>query len=133
MYMLDTNILIYAMRHPRDRIVDRLIEHAGDDIAISAITLPELVLGVLRSSNPLRNRQALMAVLAGVDVVFFDNSAASEFAIIKDALLRAGMPIEDMDILIGAHAKSLGYTLVTDNERHMGRIEDLAIENWVER
>lgn len=43
------------------------------------------------------------------------------------------MPIEDMDILIGAHARSLGYTLVTDNEKHMGRIEGLAIENWVER
>ena len=92
-----------------------------------------LELGILRSSDPLRNRQALMAVLAGMDIVFFDNSAASEFAIIKDALLRAGRPIEDMDILIGAHARSLGYTLVTDNEKHMGRIEGLAIENWVER
>lgn len=133
MYMLDTNILIYAMRHPREKIVDRLIEHAGIDIAISTITLAELELGVLRSSNPLKNRQALMAALAGIDIVFFDNSAASEFALIKDALLTAGIPIEDMDILIGAHARSLGYTLVTDNERHLGRIEDLKIENWIER
>lgn len=133
MYMLDTNILIYAMRHPRDGIVDRLVEHAGVDIAISTITLAELELGVLRSSNPLKNRQALMAALSGVDIVFFDNTAASEYAAAKDALLRAGTPIEDMDILIGAHALSLGYTLVTDNEKHLGKIPGLKTENWVER
>lgn len=111
MFMLDTNILIYAMRHPRDNLVDKLIEHAGNDIAISTITLAELELGILRSSNPLKNRQALMASLAGIDVLFFDNMAASEYAAVKDSLLRAGTPIEDMDILIGAHARSLGLHL----------------------
>jgi len=133
MYMLDTNILIYAMRHPHDALVDKLIDHAGNDICISTITLAELELGVLRSSDPLRNRKALMAVLAGVDILFFDNVAATEFAKIKDALLRTGTPIEDMDILIGAHARSCGFTLVTDNEKHMKRIEGLRIENWIDR
>lgn len=133
MYMLDTNILIYAMRHPKDKLVQKLIDHACGDICISTITLAELELGILRSSNPLKNRQSLMAVLSGIDVLLFDNVAATEFAVIKDRLLRAGTPIEDMDILIGAHAKSLNYTLVSENIRHMERIEGLRVENWVER
>ena len=133
MYMLDTNILIYAMRHPHDKLVDKLIEHAGEDIGISTITLAELELGVLRSSNPLKNRQALMAALSGIDILFFDNAAASDYADIKATLLRAGTPIEDMDILIGAHARSQGCVLVTDNEKHLGKIADLIIENWIER
>ncbi len=133
MYMLDTNILIYAMRHPQDRLVDKLIDHAGEDICISTITLAELELGVLRSSNPLKNRQALLAVLSGIDILFFDNVAAQEYAIVKDSLMKIGQLIEDMDILIGAHAKSLGYTLVTDNIKHLARIEGLKTENWIER
>ena len=133
MYMLDTNILIYAMRHPQDRLVDKLIYHAGEDICISTITLAELELGVLRSSNPLKNRQALLAVLSGIDILFFDNVAAQEYAVVKDSLMKIGQLIEDMDILIGAHAKSLGYTLVTDNIKHLARIEGLKTENWIER
>ena len=133
MYMLDTNILIYAMRHPQDRLVDKLIDHAGEDICISTITLAELELGVLRSSNPLKNRQALLAVLSGIDILFFDNVAAQEYAVVKDSRMKIGQLIEDMDILIGAHAKSLGYTLVTDNIKHLARIEGLKTENWIER
>ena len=53
--------------------------------------------------------------------------------IIKDALLRAGTPIEDMDILIGAHARACSFTLVTDNQKHMNRIDGLKIENWIDR
>lgn len=133
MYMLDTNVLIYAMRHPRDKLVQKLIDHAGGDICISTITLAELELGIMRSSNPLKNRQSLMAVLSGIDILQFDNAAATEFAAIKDRLLRAGTPIEDMVILIAAHAKSLDYTLVSENVRHMERIDGLCVENWVER
>jgi len=35
-----------------------------------------------------------------------------------------------LDILIGAHAKSLNMTLVTNNVREFERIKDLKIENW---
>jgi tRNA(fMet)-specific endonuclease VapC len=116
--MLDTNILIYAIRHPQDQVVDKIIDHAGVDICISTITLAELELGILRSADPLKNRQALIAALSGIDILFFDNSAAAAYAVIKNQLMQAGIIIEDMDILIAAHASSLGYTIVTDNTKH---------------
>ena len=133
MYMLDTNILIYAMRHPHDPIVDKIIDHAGIDICISVITLAELELGVIRSSDPLKNRQSLVAALSGIDILFFDNAAAAAYAIIKNSLMQAGKLIEDMDILIAAHASSLGYTIVTDNLKHFSRIDGLQTENWIDR
>lgn len=133
MYMLDTNILIYAMRHPQSSVCDRLIEHAAADLCVSSITYAELELGVLRSSNPLRNRQALIATLAGVEIVEFGARDAICFAEIKDGLMRAGTVIEDMDILIGAHAMATGCTLVTNNKKHFVRIAGLEIEDWVER
>jgi tRNA(fMet)-specific endonuclease VapC len=36
-----------------------------------------------------------------------------------------------MDLLIAAHAHSLGVTLVTNNPREFGRVEGLQIETWV--
>ncbi|MBR0368573.1 MAG: type II toxin-antitoxin system VapC family toxin [Clostridia bacterium] len=133
MYMLDTNILIYAMRHPEDQICERLIEHAAADLCVSAMTYAELELGVLRSSNPLRNRQALIAALSGMEIVDFGAKEAAVFARIKDALMRSGALIEDMDMLIGAHAMALGCTLVTNNTKHFGRIEGLICEDWLDR
>lgn len=133
MYMLDTNIMVYAMRHPTHPLCDKLIDHAAADICISSITYAELELGVLRSSNPLRNRQALIAALAGVEIMEFGAKEAEAFAKIKDGLMRSGTMIEDMDILIGAHAMSEGYILVTNNTKHFRRINGLIIEDWLER
>ena len=133
MYMLDTNILIYAMRHPNDPICDKLIEHSAVDICISSITYAELELGVLRSTNPLRNRQALITSLVGMDILDFGVKEASCFAQIKATLMQSGIVIEDMDILIGAHAMARGCRLVTNNVRHFSRIEGLEIEDWITR
>ena len=47
------------------------------------------------------------------------------------ALEKAGRPIAANDLLIAAHAVSLGYTLVTDNERDFARIGGLSAENWL--
>lgn len=133
MYMLDTNILIYAMRHPKDAICDKLIEHSAVDICISSITYAELELGVLRSSNPIRNRQALIATLVGVEILDFGVREAVIFAEIKAALMKAGIVIEDMDIMIASHAMATGCRLVTNNTRHFSRIANLEIEDWVTR
>ncbi len=34
------------------------------------------------------------------------------------------------DLLIAAHARSLGLTMVTNNTREFGRVEGLKVENW---
>jgi tRNA(fMet)-specific endonuclease VapC len=42
-----------------------------------------------------------------------------------------GQPIGPYDMLIAAHAHSLGLTLVTNNIKEFKRIKDLKLENWV--
>lgn len=61
----------------------------------------------------------------------FDEHAAKEFGILKKDLKDKNNLIGPFDMLIGAHAKSLNMTLVTNNEREFERIKDLKIENWV--
>ena len=83
------------------------------------------------SSKPAQNRMALMAFLSEIEVLPFDGNAAREYGLIRWELTASGSLIGANDMLIAAHAKSLGYTLVTNNVREFERVSDLKIENWV--
>ena len=49
----------------------------------------------------------------------------------REPLERAGRPIGGKDLLIAAHARVLGCTVVTDNVSEFSRVADLACENWL--
>ncbi|HXE87080.1 MAG TPA: PIN domain-containing protein, partial [Hyphomicrobiaceae bacterium] len=57
--------------------------------------------------------------------------ADAAYGVIRANLEKAGRPIAANDLLIAAHAISLGCTLVTDNERDFSRIRGLSAENWL--
>ena len=133
MYMLDTNILVYAIRHPGDAVNDEIAEHVADDICVSSITYGELKYGVCKSAHPEQNRQALRQMLSGIPILDFDWLAAGHFGDIFAELERQGQRIGERDMLIAAHARSLNYTLVTNNTREFGRVPGLAIEDWLNR
>jgi len=60
----------------------------------------------------------------------FDEEAAQVYGEIRAALEKEGRPIGAMDMLIAAHAASLGAILVTNNEREFLRVPELMVENW---
>ncbi len=129
-YMLDTNIIAYAVNRRPEVVLSRLMAHDPEEICISAVTMAELEYGVCKSSRPEQNRLALMAFLARIRVLPFDADAAREYGGIRDALTKRGTPIGANDLLIAAHAKALGLILVTNNTREFERVEGLALENW---
>lgn len=132
MYMLDTNIIIFSIRHPQSECARRLAEHIGKDVCISVITYAELEYGILNSSNPAQNRLAMQLFLAGIRILDFDISAGSHFGSILAYLARrkADRPGHDRDRMIAAHARSLGCTLITDNKKDFSDIPGLTIDNW---
>ena len=130
MYMLDTNALIAAARHPDWPIRARIVRHLGLDLCISAITYGELEYGILKSAKPEQNRLAVNQLLAGIRVLDFDQRAAAHFGDIIAALERQGQRIGDRDMLIAAHASSQGHTLVTHNIGEFSRVSGLRVEDW---
>ena len=130
MYMLDTNAIIMAVRHPDWPITQRLKRHLGKDLCISSITYGELEYGIQKSSAPERNRLAVMQLLLGIRILSFDARAAEHFGDIFADLERRGQRIGDRDMLIAGHARSLGCTLVTNNLREFSRVEGLLCEDW---
>ena len=129
-YMLDTNIVAFAKNNRPEIVLERMRRFDPGDLCVSAVTLAELEYGVFNSSNPERNQLALTLFLANIDVIPFGDDAAVEYGRIRADLRRKGTPIGANDLMIAAHAKSLGMTLVTNNTKEFSRVEGLMLEDW---
>jgi tRNA(fMet)-specific endonuclease VapC len=129
--MLDTNICIYIIKKKTENVLTQLQSKRKKGLAISSITLAELEFANENSLYKEKNKIALMEFLTIIDIKPFDEKAAREYGIIKKELKDKKCLIGPMYMLIGAHAKSLGMILVTNNTREFERIADLSVENWV--
>lgn len=130
-YMLDTNILIYCIKHKPLEVYNRLQKCVDDDVCISSITYAELLHGIEKSKAVEKNRLALDLMLANIEILSFDSLAAEQYGKIKASLEIKGTPIGQLDTMIAGHAKSIDCTLVTNNTKEFIRVEDLKLENWV--
>lgn len=130
-FMLDTNICIYVIKHRPASVLTRFQECTPQDMCISSITLAELEYGVSKSSQPEKNKLALMMFLSGIAVLPFDDAAAIEYGSIRTALEKKGTPIGSNDLLIAAHAKSLGLPIITNNTHEFVRVDGLQVGNWI--
>ena len=129
-YMLDTNIIIYAKDARPEIVLERFRQYQPGDLCISSITMAELEYGVCNSSKPEQNRLALLTFLSNIDIIPFDTDAARSYGEIRYDLKSKGQLIGANDMLIAAHVKSLGYTLITNNTREFERVDGLLLDNW---
>lgn len=130
-YMLDTNIIAYAKNGNPPSVLKRLLSCDSGEICISSITLAELEYGICNSFNPDQNRIATMMFLSEIAILPFDSDAAIAYGDIRFDLKSLGLLIGANDLLIAAHAKSQGLTLVTHNMREFSRVPGLKLEDWV--
>ena len=129
-FLLDTNICIYIIKKNPIVVFDKFRSLSVGSIGISSITLAELQFGIMKSSNPAKNQEALDKFLTPLEILDFDYNATIEYGNIRAYLEKNGTPIGPLDTLIAAHAKSLDLILITNNVREFERIPNLKIENW---
>ena len=129
-YMLDTNICIYIIKNKPKKVIMELKRHKPSEICVSAITYAELTYGVEKSMAVEKNRLALALLFSNIEVLNFDIKAAIHYGKIRAYLEKQGTPIGPLDMMIAAHAMSLGYTVVTNNIEEFERVPDLKLENW---
>lgn len=128
-YLLDTDTCIYVINERPTHVLDQFRKRPVEDVGISSITAAELSYGVAKGRSA-RNREALAAFLISLEVAPFDQQAALAYGDVRSSLERRGMPIGPLDLLIAAHALSIGATLVTNNLREFTRVDGLRCENW---
>lgn len=129
MKILDTNICIYLINKNPEPVLNRLSQHAVEEIALSSITVAELVFGIEKSQSK-KNRSALEQFLMPFQILDFDYRSAWTYGKIRHALNIKGAGVGPMDQLIASQAITLNATLVTNNEQEFRRIPDLKIEKW---
>ncbi len=128
--MLDTNICIYIIKNRPSSVLDRLVAFPTEDVGISVITAAELRFGASKSARPEWNPDALDEFFSPFEIALFDEPATKVYGPIRAGLEKKGRPIGAMDLLIAAHALSLGVRLVTNNAREFERVSGLEIDNW---
>jgi tRNA(fMet)-specific endonuclease VapC len=129
-YLLDTCTCVFIIRNKSQLALQRLRKHAAGVVGISSITLAELRYGADKSHDPAKNHAALNSFLAPLEVIDFDARAAGHYGSIRADLEKRGLPIGPLDLLIAAHAQSLGLTLVTNNLGEFSRVSRLPVEDW---
>ncbi len=149
-YLLDTDALIFMVRglklvspknerekqrlHTARRIAARCRKQqdAGNEVALSAITVAELEYGARNSADYASEMAAVRKILTPFMTYDFDAAAcAQHYGEVRHALETSGAPIGAMDLLIAGHARALEATLVTNNTAHFSRVAGLDCENWL--
>ena len=129
-YLLDTNICIYLLKGMHG--IDAKIKSIDiDDLAVSAITIAELLYGAYNSNSIEKNLSKVKSIEETLTVFGLDRECIELYAKIKARLRSEGQILDDFDILIAAIAIESDSTIVTNNTKHFERIEGIKLENWV--
>ena len=129
-YLLDTNIVIYVLKRRPVEVLATFNDNASR-MAISSITLAELLHGAEKSSRVSENLAVVEDFCSRLDVLPYGPKAAQHYGAIRAALEKRGQPIGVNDIHVAAHARSEGLVLVTNNVAEFVRVPGLEVENWV--
>jgi tRNA(fMet)-specific endonuclease VapC len=129
-YLLDTNAVTDLIRNPQGVIAKRVSEVGEADVCTSIVVAAEVRYGAARRGSPRLTAQC-ETVLAALEIVPFAAPADVSYARVRASLEAKGHVIGGNDLLIAAHALTLGATIVTDNEREFARVADLSCVNWL--
>ena len=129
-YLLDTNIVIYVLKRRPVEVLSTFNANASR-MAMSSITLAELLHGAEKSSRVSENLAAIEDFCSRLQVLPYGPKAAQHYGAIRAALEKLGQPIGVNDMHIAAHARSEGLVLVTNNMGEFARVPALEVENWV--
>lgn len=129
MYALDTNTVIYFFKG-MGNVATHLFNVPPHEIAIPAVVLYELKVGIAKSNAPEKRRNQLNELLTVVRVLPFTEHETAITARIRAALEKAGTTIGPLDIMIAGIALAHQSALVTHNTKEFSRIYGLRLEDW---
>jgi predicted nucleic acid-binding protein len=131
--ILDSSVIIAAERRGRSvsEILEQVYRSQGEvEVGLSVVTVVELVHGAYRAKTPeqqLRRLAFIERLCLDVPVHPVTLAIARLAGRIEGQEESKGIRISFEDLLIGATALHLNYSVATFNVRHFGQIPDLSI------
>jgi tRNA(fMet)-specific endonuclease VapC len=131
LYMLDTNTVSYITKGHSKAARARMLNLEEDEVVcLSVITEAEIRYGLAKRPEAVALRERMEWFLAAVKVLPWGRDEARAYGVLRANLESSGKTLENMDMLIAAHAIAIGAVLVT-NDKAFAQVEDLhATENW---
>jgi tRNA(fMet)-specific endonuclease VapC len=131
-YMLDTNIISDLIRNPQGRAAKRIAKAGEESICTSIVVAAELRYGCAKRSSE-RLLRAVEGLLDEIEILPMDIPTDDAYGKIRSELEAAGKPIGSNDLLIAAHARTVGATIATADTGEFKRVRGLKVENWLEQ
>ena len=135
MYLFDTDILSNLVKKkPSPYLIERLRGIPQDKQYISSITIGEIVYGAFKSDQKEKYLiQVKDKLIPLVQLIPFDTNEAFAYGEIRSILEKNGTPLNDTDLMIAATAVANNLILITGNESHFSRIENIRVESWLKK
>ena len=128
--MLDTNMVSYFIRGIGN-VCNKVISVPISEIGVSAITEGELLFGLAKKPEAKQLSLVIHEFLLRVDVLPWDSSVAACYGTLRADMQKKGKVLGNLDLLIAAHALSLGMVLIT-NDAAFAQVGGLKIEDWIQ-
>jgi predicted nucleic acid-binding protein len=129
MFVLDTDFCIDWLRR-KDYARKALACLLPSEVAVSAVTVGELLVGAYCAQMPDRETEKVQAFLKPIRVLDYGTAEARQFARISAVLRRQGQLIGVPDAMIAATAEAHRSTVITKNLKHFEKVENLKVVNW---
>jgi tRNA(fMet)-specific endonuclease VapC len=118
-YLLDTNIISDLMRNPSGKVGMRVAEIDRKKIFTSILAIGEVRYGIEKRGSKKHAAEPWKA------------PADRHYATIRLTIEAMGLPVGQLDMLLGAQALASGAVFVTANEKHFRHMPGLMVENWL--
>jgi len=105
-----------------------------EELAITVISVGELVHGAIKSQRAAENLARLDVLLAALTILPFDEWSARRYGQLKAHLEQSGEIISDLDLQIASITLEQDAVLVTHNQKHFLRLTSMAglvLEDWL--
>lgn len=137
MIVLDTNVISEIFRQEPDPRVVKWLETLTGDVAITTITLAELLASVRRLPTGRRQQDLKAALGAALEpyrtnrsLLAFDDAAAEQYAEVLFEREQAGRPISTPDAQIAAICRAHGAICATRNEKDFAETGVQVLNPW---
>ncbi|MBU1170694.1 MAG: type II toxin-antitoxin system VapC family toxin [Proteobacteria bacterium] len=130
--LLDTNIVSYWMRGD-EQIISKMQSCRPCELAISTITVAEILFGIEKSSSRKKERMnKLDHIRSLIEIIPFDVVAAEQYGKIRSYLEKNGISISERNTQIASIALAYGRVVITHNTKEFKRVPGLVVEDWKE-
>jgi tRNA(fMet)-specific endonuclease VapC len=129
-YLLDTNIISDLMRNPGGMVARKIAEVGQKNIFTSVLAIGEVRYGIERRKSE-KHAVALKAIMPFMNPEPFKAPADRLYATIRLTIEAMGLPVGQLDMLLGAQALASDAIFVTANEKHFRHMPGLKVENWL--